>query len=236
LDEHAFVWSNPNRKGAIAEAVIAAEAMKTGIRVLKPAAEHEPYDLAFDLRGRLLRVQCKWANLRGATVCVHTTRCRTTKRGVVRSKYLDDEIDAIAAYCHELSRCYLLPAELATERSAVHLRLAPPQNGQRAAINWAEQYELGAVAQRNERPAGSREVVGSNPTSSTPSSHGVDAVEVGAHEFRNHFGWYMQRAAAGEEFLVRRRGKPYVRLTPVEPKLAAPSLRPPPSRAKPQAA
>jgi len=48
---------------------------------------------------------------------------------------------------------------------------------------------------------------------------------VGAHEFRNHFGWYMQRAAAGESFDVTRRGKPYVRLVPgVDPlPLAAPA-------------
>jgi antitoxin (DNA-binding transcriptional repressor) of toxin-antitoxin stability system len=39
-------------------------------------------------------------------------------------------------------------------------------------------------------------------------------VTVGAHEFRNHFGWYMQRATGGESFLVKRRGKPYVRLGP----------------------
>jgi prevent-host-death family protein len=36
---------------------------------------------------------------------------------------------------------------------------------------------------------------------------------VGAHEFRNHFGFYMERAAAGEEILVTRRGRPSVRLT-----------------------
>jgi len=35
---------------------------------------------------------------------------------------------------------------------------------------------------------------------------------VGAHEFRNRFGWYMERAAAGEEMRVTRRGRPYVRL------------------------
>ena len=39
------------------------------------------------------------------------------------------------------------------------------------------------------------------------------AVIVGANEFRNRFGWYMERAAAGEEFHVERRGHPYVRLT-----------------------
>ncbi|HEX2127872.1 MAG TPA: type II toxin-antitoxin system prevent-host-death family antitoxin [Solirubrobacterales bacterium] len=49
--------------------------------------------------------------------------------------------------------------------------------------------------------------MGSSPTSST------QAETVGAHEFRNRFGWYMQRAAAGETFNVTRRGKPYVRLT-----------------------
>ena len=48
-----------------------------------------------------------------------------------------------------------------------------------------------------------QEVAGSSPAGST---------SVGAHEFRNHFGWYMERAAAGEEIAVTRRGKPYVRL------------------------
>jgi prevent-host-death family protein len=37
---------------------------------------------------------------------------------------------------------------------------------------------------------------------------------VGAHEFRNRFGWFMQRAAAGERFLVTRRNKPFARLLP----------------------
>ena len=48
-----------------------------------------------------------------------------------------------------------------------------------------------------------QEVAGSIPAGST---------SVGAHEFRNHFGWYMERAAAGDEIAVTRRGKPYVRL------------------------
>jgi prevent-host-death family protein len=32
--------------------------------------------------------------------------------------------------------------------------------------------------------------------------------------FRNHFGYYMERASAGREILIRRRGKPYARLGP----------------------
>ena len=45
---------------------------------------------------------------------------------------------------------------------------------------------------------------------------------VGAHEFRTHFGWYMERTVAGEEFLVARRGKPCVRLVPANTELPIP--------------
>jgi len=42
----------------------------------------------------------------------------------------------------------------------------------------------------------------------------VLATVVGAHKFRNHFGYYMERVAAGEEVLVTRRGKPLVKPSP----------------------
>ena len=59
---------------------------------------------------------------------------------------------------------------------------------------------------------------GSSPLSSiSPPA----TLEVGAHEFRNHFGYYLERAAAGDDVLVSRRGRPYVRLTPVAPQLLA---------------
>jgi prevent-host-death family protein len=38
--------------------------------------------------------------------------------------------------------------------------------------------------------------------------------KVGAHLFRNRFGYFMEKAAAGTEILVRRRGKAYVRVVP----------------------
>jgi prevent-host-death family protein len=47
-------------------------------------------------------------------------------------------------------------------------------------------------------------------------------VTLGAHEFRNHFGWYMERAAAGETFMITRRGRPYARLIPPYEQLTEP--------------
>ncbi|MFI5121972.1 MAG: type II toxin-antitoxin system Phd/YefM family antitoxin [Vicinamibacteria bacterium] len=67
-----------------------------------------------------------------------------------------------------------------------------------------------------------QEVVGSSPTSSTFET----PVTVGAHEYRNHFGWYMERAAAGESFLITRRGKPYARLVPPHAQLELPAPKP----------
>jgi prevent-host-death family protein len=95
--------------------------------------------------------------------------------------------------------------------TAVQLRVKPARNGQRACLNWATEYELpGAIAQLGERLRGTQEVAGSSPASSTPP----DLIEVGAHEYRSRFGWYMDRAAAGESFLITRRGKRYARLAP----------------------
>ena len=134
-------------------------------------------------------------------------------RGYVRSGYTADEIDLFAVYCGDLDRCYLLPIERLDGRRAISLRLSSPKNGQRACINLAAQLEFpGAVAQLEERLNGIQEAGGSSPPSSTPSRPTVLAL--GAHEFRNRFGYYLERAAAGQEVRVTRRGKPYARLLP----------------------
>jgi hypothetical protein len=117
------------------------------------------------------------------------------------SRYSIDEVDAIDAYCMELERCFLIPIGEVAGQAAVRLRLAPARNGQRAALHLAEQYLLGAVAQLEERRHGMAEVRGSSPLSSTVEISGVSPTreEVGAHEFRNRFGLYMERAAGGAE-------------------------------------
>jgi prevent-host-death family protein len=58
-----------------------------------------------------------------------------------------------------------------------------------------------------------QEAGGSSPPSSTSADAGA-IVRLGAHEFRNHFGYYLERAAAGHEVHVTRRGKPYARRLP----------------------
>jgi prevent-host-death family protein len=215
-----FVLST-NRKGAIAETKIAAAATELGVPVLRPIVEHARYDLAFEIGERLYRVQCKWGGLHddGALIKVNLTSNRCTPTGYERRYYSENEIDLVAIYCAELDRCYLLPITLVAGRRGIQLRVTAPRNGQRACLNHAVDFELpGAIAQLGERLRGTQEAAGSSPASSTDPP---ETLHVGAHEFRNQFGYYLERAADGHEVLVSRRGKPHVRLSPVEPRLAA---------------
>jgi prevent-host-death family protein len=167
-----------------------------------------------------LRVQCKWGRLdeEGAVIRVNLTSSWCTPTGYERRYYAEDEIDLVAVYCGELDRCYLLPSALVAGRRGIDLRVTPPKNGQRACLNVAVDFDFaGAIAQLEERLPGRQEAAGSSPASSTPSP--PDVLGVGAHEFRNHFGYYIERAADGHEVLVTRRGRPYVRVTSVEPRL-----------------
>ena len=103
-----------NDKGNIAEAAIALEAIKLGIDVLKPIAEHGRYDLAFDLGHRIAQGAVQMGERSTQeTVRVHLTSTWYTSQGKqVRTRYAADEVDCVAAYCQELGTCYLLPTQV----------------------------------------------------------------------------------------------------------------------------
>ena len=207
-----------NQKGAIAEAKIVAAAVELNVPVLRPVQEHGRYDLAFEVADSILRVQCKWGALSEErdVIKVNLTSNRCTPTGYERRYYVAGEIDLVAVYCAALDRCYLLPIALVAGRRGIQLRLSPPKNGQRACLNLAVDFELpGAIAQQEERLRGTQEVAGSSPASSTPSSDGSpDVVRTGSNQFRNHFGYYLERAAAGDQIHITRHGKPFARLLP----------------------
>jgi prevent-host-death family protein len=208
---------------------IALEAVELGVEVFKPLSEHSRSDLVFGIGGRLYRVQCKSARLSGDVLQINLVSSWHTPNGYVRNRYLPHEVDLVAAHCHELGRNYLIPFDRVDEgKSGIHLRLTPPRNGQRAAIHYASEYELpGAVAQLGERRRGTPKATGSSPVSSTSSSASDGSlIPVGAHEFRNHFGYWMERATAGDEILITRRGRRYARLGPPDPQHATTDTAP----------
>ena len=205
----------PNDKGPIAELEIAAAAVRLGVTVFKPLTEHARSDLAFEIGNRLWRVQCKWGRLSAdrSVVIARISTCWYSPVGYVRTTYAETEVDLFAVYCGDLDRSFLFPVALAAGKHEVRLRLTAARNGQRACTNLAGDYDFGgAIAQLGERSAGSRKVVGSSPTSSTPPSDGP--VTVGSNPFRDRLGYWMERVAAGEEVIITHRGRPRIRLSP----------------------
>ena len=170
-----------DQKGNVAETAITAAAVKLGVEVYRPIGEGQRYDLIFDVNSRLLRIQCKWSTRYNDILVV---RCYSTRRiaggKIVSRRYTETEIDAVAIYCEELDRCYLLPLELWSGRRQIHLRLNPARNNQMLGINWAKDFEFaatlvphGAIAQLGERRRGTPKVAGSSPAGSTHQPPGV---------------------------------------------------------------
>src|SRR5262249_54913112 len=111
-----------DQKGAIAESAIAHAAIKLGIDVYKPVAEGGRYDMIFDLRPRLARVQCKWAAVHNEVIIVRCYSCRRTRDGMHKRGYTSDEIDAVAVYCADVDRCFYFPVEWVDQRTFFQLR------------------------------------------------------------------------------------------------------------------
>jgi hypothetical protein len=204
-----------NTKGLVAELEIELAATRLGVPVLKPQ-EHARCDLAFDLGGRVWRVQCKWGRLSAdrEVVVVDTGATRRLADGYLRTTYDESEIDLFGVYCGELDRCFLLPASVGAGKHRQHLRLTPARNRQRACITLAEDFAFeGAVAQLGERRHGMAEVRGSIPLSSTSSSLlEPTPITVGSNPFRDQLGYWMDVVADGQEVVVTRHGKPRLRL------------------------
>jgi PD-(D/E)XK endonuclease len=162
-----------DQKGAAAEAAIALAAIELGIGVYRPWVD-ERCDLILDVRPGFLRVQCKWTPLANNVIIVPCYRARRNADGLLRRFYTSDEVDAFAAYCPELRKCYLIPFESIIPSGQFRMRVGPTRNNQQLHVRWAKDYEfaatltrLGAIAQLGERVAGSDEVAGSSPAGST---------------------------------------------------------------------
>jgi PD-(D/E)XK endonuclease len=157
-----------DQKGAVAELAIAIAAADLGIGVWGPYTV-ERYDLIFDLRPGLLRVQCKWAGRHGNVISVPCYRNRRNRDGLLGQYYSPEDIDAYAAYCPEVDRCYFLPIVDFANRIAIQLRFGPTRNNQSVGINWAKDYEFAATL----RPQGGRSSAGRAPVWQT-GGHGFE--------------------------------------------------------------
>jgi len=129
--------------GERTEAVILAELVKRGLRVLAPYGTNHRYDLVIDAEGRFLRVQCKTGRLRDGVIKFNTVSVRTNTRQVYTTPYDADQIDLFLIYCPDTDGVYAVDVDEATS-SHRSLRVNPAANGQAKGIRWAADHELPA--------------------------------------------------------------------------------------------
>jgi len=126
--------------GDIAEAVVTAELMKRGKKVLKPIGDNARYDLVIDEDGFFKRIQVK--NGRLVDDAVRFATCSTYgHRGRSRRTY-EGEIEYFAVYCPENNKSYLVPMDATVGKAKMALRLTPSRNNQQRGVRWAKDYEI----------------------------------------------------------------------------------------------
>jgi PD-(D/E)XK endonuclease len=133
---------HPVDVGQRTEAIVLAELVKRGHRVLIPFGTNHRYDFVLDMGDQFLRVQCKTGRLRSGRIIFKTESVRSNTRVSLRRSY-HGEADLFLIYCPQTDRVYALPVEEAN-LSEGSLRVDPTENCQSKGIRWAADYELPA--------------------------------------------------------------------------------------------
>jgi hypothetical protein len=134
---------HPVDVGERTEAIILAELVKRGHRVLVPYGTNHRYDLVIDTGDRFLRVQCKTGRLRRGVVTFNTASTRANTLRAYTAPYDADQIDLFLIYCPDTGQVYALDVDEAASSHGA-LRVDPAANGQAKRIRWAADHELPA--------------------------------------------------------------------------------------------
>jgi hypothetical protein len=134
---------HPVDVGERSEAIILAELVKRGHRVLVPYGTNHRYDLVIDTGTRFRRAQCKTGRLRQGVIKFNTASTRANTLRAYTKPYDSGQIELFLIYCPETERVYALDVDEATSSQGA-LRVDPTANGQAKRIRWAADHELPA--------------------------------------------------------------------------------------------
>lgn len=108
--------------GNITEAKVLAILVSKGYKVLLPWGDNLRYDIAFDVDGTLVRVQCKTATYKHGAVTFKTASSDYHRGG--SSRHYVGQADYFGIYCPALDTCYLVPVASCGKRTC-NLRVIP---------------------------------------------------------------------------------------------------------------
>jgi hypothetical protein len=146
---------NTKHRGDIAEQAAVLEALKRGWSVLRPIGDNLPYDLVFDISGRLVKAQvkCAWFDTPSENYVVDNRRTKTNRRQMIREEYRPSDFDFALVYLPEKDTFYVYPVDVFISfGSEIHMveterrQRRPRSSAYRDAWNliapWAPQEEI----------------------------------------------------------------------------------------------
>jgi len=132
-----------SQKGGLAELKVAAEAADLGFGILRPATEGLRYDLVLDVGGTLLRVQVKWATLKGLVVSIPLRTSRHTPGGYVRTQYSTAEIDGLPPIAASSTAASSCPSRSSSDTPTCTCDWARRETVSCAVLRWLTITRLG---------------------------------------------------------------------------------------------
>lgn len=136
---------NSKQKGDISVSRVIAALLEQGHSVSLPFGDNDRYDLIWDDRIDLKRVQVKTGRLRDGVVKAKLYSVQTHKKGVPfteASQTYQDDVEVFGIYCPDTNKTYMIPIEEAPGQE-LNLRVEPTKNNQQKKILWAKDYEIG---------------------------------------------------------------------------------------------
>lgn len=132
-------------RGDIAEQAAVFYALKQGWDVLKPIGDRLPYDLVFDVLGRLIKIQVKsaWFDEPSGNYVVDNRRTKTNRRVMLRDVYQATDFDFALAYLEPLDLFYVFPIEVfISYGSEIHLVEAEKRQRKPRSIIYRNAWDL----------------------------------------------------------------------------------------------
>ena len=133
------------QRGDIAEQAVVLEALKRGWGVLRPVGDRLPYDLVFDVDGRLQRVQVKfaWFDERTGNYVVDNRRTKTNRRQMLRERYHESDFDFAIAFVQEANAFYVFPVDVfISYGSGIHLVEADKRQRKPRSADFRDAWDL----------------------------------------------------------------------------------------------
>ncbi len=145
---------NTKQRGDIAEQAAVLHALRQDWGVLHPVGDNLPYDLVFDIRGRLTKIQvkCAWFDEPSQNYVVDNRRTKTNRREMVRERYCSSDFDFALAYISQKDLFYIFPVDVFIRYgSEIHMvetdkrqrkpRSADFRNAWHLLLQWAAHWE-----------------------------------------------------------------------------------------------